>query len=182
MALCQEQAQAKRMPVSSFSRPLAGVVAIDPATCNLFLGRAAADEMAGVALDLVPCGFERHGKRQVASWSQRSGNGPNAGAAGGLMHNPRPNGWTYGCGSKKNVPEWHLGKWNQRLKPAVCPGSLILSHTPLGQTSGQCIVQKMGSTLCLCKRAPGSNLLQQRGRVAHRLPGCCIHSDHKLLR
>ena len=24
---------------------------------------------------------------------------------------------------------WHLSKWNQRLKPAVCPGSLILSHT-----------------------------------------------------
>ena len=28
-----------------------------------------------------------------------------------------------------NVPKWHLGKWNQRLKPAVCPSCLILSHT-----------------------------------------------------
>ena len=25
--------------------------------------------------------------------------------------------------------KWHLGKWNQKLKPAVCPSSLILSHT-----------------------------------------------------
>ena len=28
-----------------------------------------------------------------------------------------------------NVPKWHLGKWNQRLKTAACPSSLILSHT-----------------------------------------------------
>ena len=33
---------------------------------------------------------------------------------------------------------WHLGKWNQGLKAAVCPSSLILSHTHvvLAQVSG----------------------------------------------
>ena len=36
-----------------------------------------------------------------------------------------------------NVPKWHLGKWNQRLKPAVCPSCLILSHSHLLKWSSQ---------------------------------------------
>ena len=29
---------------------------------------------------------------------------------------------------QNHVPKWHPGKWNHRLKPAVCPSSLISSH------------------------------------------------------
>ena len=31
--------------------------------------------------------------------------------------------------AQKHVPNWHLGKWNQRLNPN--PGSVILSHSQM---------------------------------------------------
>ena len=45
--------------------------------------------------------------------------------------------------AQKHVPKW-LGKWNQRLKPAVCPSCLILSHTQLA-SSGK-LLWRIGHT------------------------------------
>ena len=34
-----------------------------------------------------------------------------------------------------HIPKLHLGKWKQRLKPAVCPSCYILSHSRVDQES-----------------------------------------------
>ena len=41
-----------------------------------------------------------------------------------------------GGGSNKCTKMACPGKWNQRLKPAVCPGSLILSHQQFWESFG----------------------------------------------
>ena len=41
------------------------------------------------------------------------------------------------AGVAQNQVPWHLGKCNQRLKPAVCSSSLILSHTHVSVVSSR---------------------------------------------
>ena len=47
---------------------------------------------------------------------------PFGGRSGGSKGTPKSS-------PQSNVRKWYLGKWNQRLEPAVCPSCLILSHT-----------------------------------------------------
>ena len=62
--------------------------------------------------------------------------------------------------------------WQMEPKTKTCGLPWLFDFEPHPIGPNQWPVQKMGGTLCLCKRTPGSNLLQQRGRVAHRLLGC----------